>query len=216
MTNSIHAIESEAPPALTFLSLARFVLSKNCEFFNSMRTAIFLERDGILNLDRVENGQPSPPMSLEQMERNLEALEPLRQLRAMGFLLIVTTHQPELSRGTLSRRELDRMHTALRQSFGVDDIFVCPHEAADACPCRKPHPGLLTEAAFKWHLNLEHSFVVSNKWQDAEAARQAGCASFLIASPWLGKGRHDMVVPNLAEVVKKITRLHSLPQAMVA
>jgi D-glycero-D-manno-heptose 1,7-bisphosphate phosphatase len=181
-----------------------------------MRAAVFVERDGILTFDRVEGNQPVPPLSLEQLEPKTEAIEPLRQLKASGFLIIATTNQPALSRGDLSRREMDRMHEVLRRIFALDDILVCPHDASDFCPCRKPKPGLLTEAAFKWHLNLEQSFVLSNKWQDAEAAMNAGCTSLLIASPWIGKGHHDIMLANLAEATNKILRLHPGTGAVAA
>jgi D-glycero-D-manno-heptose 1,7-bisphosphate phosphatase len=180
-----------------------------------MRAAVFVERDGILNCDRVEGNQPAPPLSLDQLEPKTGAIEPLRQLKAAGFLLIATTNQPALSRGELSRREIDRMHDVLRRIFALDDILVCPHDAADFCPCRKPKPGLLTEAAFKWHLNLEQCFVLSNKWQDGEAALNSGCTSLLIDSPWIGKGHHDIVLPSLADAVSRIPRL-SLARRAVA
>jgi D-glycero-D-manno-heptose 1,7-bisphosphate phosphatase len=172
-----------------------------------MKAAVFVERDGILICDRVEKNHPQPPLSLDQMELKTESIEPLRQLKASGFLIIATTNQPALSRGELSRRELDRMHDVLRRIFALDDIFVCPHDAGDFCPCRKPKTGLLKEAAFKWHVNLEKSFVLSNKWQDAEMALNAGCTSLLIDSPWIGNGHHDIVLPNLADAVGRITRL---------
>jgi D-glycero-D-manno-heptose 1,7-bisphosphate phosphatase len=172
-----------------------------------MRSAVFIERDGILISDRLEGAQPMPPLFLEQMEPKTEALEPLRQLKAAGFLLIATTNQPGLSHGSLSRRELDRMHSVLSQMFCLDDILICPHDAEDFCPCRKPKPGLLTEAAFKWHVNMERSFVISNKWQDAEAAHNAGCTSLLISSPWIGKGHRDIVLAKLADVPGRISRL---------
>jgi D-glycero-D-manno-heptose 1,7-bisphosphate phosphatase len=172
-----------------------------------MREAVFIERDGILNSDRVERDQPTPPLCFEHMEPKTDALVPLRQLKAAGFLLIATTNQPRLSDGSLSRRELDRMHNILQQMFCLDDIFICPHDANDCCPCRKPKPGLLTEAAFKWHINLERSFVISNKWQDAEAAHNAGCTSLLISSPWIGKGHRDIVLARLADVPGKIAQL---------
>jgi D-glycero-D-manno-heptose 1,7-bisphosphate phosphatase len=162
----------------------------------------------------MEGNLPAPPLSLDQLEPKTEAIEPLRQLKAAGFLLIATTNQPALSRGELSRREMDRMHDVLRRIFALDDILVCPHDAADFCPCRKPRPGLLTEAAFKWHLNLEQCFVLSNKWQDAEAALNAGCTSLLIASPWIGKGHHDIVLASLSEAVAKIPRLHPAKRAV--
>jgi D-glycero-D-manno-heptose 1,7-bisphosphate phosphatase len=99
------------------------------------------------------------------------------------------------------------MHGRLRRLLPLDDILVCPHEESDSCPCRKPRTGLFIEAAFKWHLDLEHSFVVSDKWQDASAAAAAGCTSVLIRSPWNGSGHHDFVVATLADAVGKILQL---------
>lgn len=169
-----------------------------------MRKAVFLERDGILNVEREVRGQPMPPLAIEQLSHNPQAIEPLLQLKAAGYLLIATTNQPWVSRGVLPRRELDLMHSILRRTFSLDDIMVCPHDTSEFCPCHKPRAGLFVEAAQKWHLNLEHCLVISNKWQDADAARNIGCTSILIESPWIGSGRRDMVVPRLGEVVKKL------------
>ena len=148
-------------------------------------------------------------MTLNEFRLNSAAEAPLRALHAAGFLLLATTNQPGLSRGYQSRRDLDLMHGVLRQRFPLTDILVCPHDEMDACPCRKPNHGLLIEAGFKWHLDLERCFVISDKWQDAQAAHVAGCTSVLIQSPWSGSGHHDFVVPDLAAAVKKILHLHS-------
>ena len=175
-----------------------------------MRSAVFIERDGLLNRVRIERGQPRSPLSLEEFQINPAALEPLKALKHAGFVVLVTTHQPGLSRGTLPRRELDQMHALLQRTFNLDGILVCPHEAQDACPCRKPKPGLLMEAAFKWHLEIDHSFVVSEMWQDAQAAHVAGCTSLLIRSPWNGSGHHDFVLEDLSELAAKVMQLHAI------
>jgi len=172
-----------------------------------MKRAVFIERDAVLNEVRMGPKQQITPLSLEEFKLIPQAAEPLKKLKALGFLLIVTTNQPGLSRGYQSRRELDRMHDMLRRGFPLDDIMICPHDESDHCPCRKPRPGLLIEAAFKWHLSLDHSFVVSDKWQDAEAARTAGCTSLMIKSPFIGQVHHDFVVTDLCAVVDKILRL---------
>jgi D-glycero-D-manno-heptose 1,7-bisphosphate phosphatase len=174
-----------------------------------MKTAIFIERDGILNLTPVERGYQVVPSTLEQFQINELAVGPLEQLKAAGFVLVGTTNQPGLSQGTVQRRELDRMHELLRQRFPLDDLLVCPHDETDECPCRKPRAGLLTEAAFKWQLDLERSFVISDKWQDSNAARTAGCTSMLIQSPWIGRGHHDFVLSSLDTIVDKILRLQA-------
>ena len=172
-----------------------------------MKKAVFIERDGILNEVKAGPKHQITPLTLEEFTVNKKAEPVLRKLKAAGFVLIATTSQPGLSRGYQSRRELDRMHEIIRKCFPLDDLMVCPHDESDHCPCRKPRPGLLIEAAFKWHLNLDCSFVVSDKWQDAEAARTAGCTSLLLQSPWIGNVHHDFVLPDLETIAEKILRL---------
>jgi D-glycero-D-manno-heptose 1,7-bisphosphate phosphatase len=172
-----------------------------------MKYAIILERDGILNQTQLGPKGPVSPTLAHEFRVNPDAIEPLRRLKQAGYLLIATTNQPGLSRGFLPRRELDLMHSMLRAQLPLDDILVCPHDEYDRCPCRKPKTGLLTEAAFKWHLDLERSFVVSDKWQDAAAAQVAGCVSVLTKSPWNGNGHHDYIVANLNTAADKILQL---------
>lgn len=178
-----------------------------------MKLGVFLERDGILNLVRMERQHPISPLRVEDFYLNGDACEPLQRLKQAGYLLIATTNQPGISGGLLLRQELERMHDLLRQRFHLDDVLVCPHSAEDRCPCRKPKAGLLKEAAFKWHVDLEHSFVVSDKWYDADAAHNAGCRSILIRAPWNGAGHHDMIVPSLAAAADKILQLQPMPVA---
>ena len=181
-----------------------------------MKQGVFIERDGVLNLVRVEGKHQVSPLTLEEMRVNTAAVPLLAKLKAAGLLLIGTTNQPGLSRGYQNRRELDRMHDLLRKTFALDDLLVCPHDETDRCPCRKPNPGLLVEAAFKWHLDLDRSFVVSDKWQDAEAARSAGCTSLLVNSPWVRTTHRDFVLPDLEAIVEKILRLKSSSRVMAA
>jgi D-glycero-D-manno-heptose 1,7-bisphosphate phosphatase len=178
-----------------------------------MKSGVFLERDGILYLVRMERQHPVSPLRAEDFYLNGDAWKPLRRLKQAGYLLIATTNQPAISSGLLPRQELERKHDLLRQRFHLDDILVCPHSADDRCPCRKPKAGLLKEAAFKWHLDLAHSFVVSDKWYDADAAHNTGCLSIIIRAPWNGAGHHDMIVPSLAAAADKILQLQPMPDA---
>jgi len=179
-----------------------------------MKSGVFIERDGVLNRARVERQYQVSPLTFEDFQLHQDAVPLLARLKAAGLMLIATTNQPGLSRGYQSRRELDRMHDSLRKTFHLDDILVCPHDETDHCPCRKPKPGLLVEAAFKWRLNLDRCFVISDKWQDAEAARTAGCTSLLLESPWLGRVHRDFVLPDLGAVVEKILALRTAKRPM--
>jgi len=180
-----------------------------------MKQAVFIERDGILNQVRIAGRSQVPPMSLAELRPNFEAAPGLQTLKDAGFLVIATTNQPGLSRGDQSRRELDMMHDLLRARFPLDDILVCPHDEIDQCPCRKPQPGLLIEAAYTWHLSLDQCFVVSDKWQDAGAARLVGCTSLVIDSPWAGNGHRDFRVCDFEQAVEKILQVAAMPYATV-
>ena len=168
-----------------------------------MKRAVFIERDTLLNLAQ-EGTQQKTPTRLEEFHVNDSALYGLQRLKAAGFVLIATTNQPEISQGTLPRREMDRMHELLQATLPLDDIMVCPHDEDDDCPCRKPRAGMFHEAAFKYHLSLGQSYVISHRWQDAEAARLVGSTSLLIDSPSLGRGRHDFAVRDFDAAVEKI------------
>jgi D-glycero-D-manno-heptose 1,7-bisphosphate phosphatase len=173
-----------------------------------MKKAVFMDRDAVLNEARPGGKQPLSPLTCEEFRPIQSAERGLRLLKELGFVLIATTHQPGLSRGYQFRRELDRMHDMLRRLFPLDDIMVCPHDDGDHCPCRRPRPGLLIESAFKWQLNLDGSFVISDRWQDAEAARTAGCTSLLVKAPWNGNVHHDFVLESFDAVVGKIAQLN--------
>lgn len=182
---------------------AGFLLLQIC----IMKLGVFIERDGVLNRVRVEHQHQVSPLTLDEFRIKTETAPLLLRLKRAGFMLIATTNQPGISRGCLSRSELDLMHRRLRKALPLDDVMVCPHDEADGCPCRKPRTGLLREGAFNWHLNLDRSFVISDKWQDAEAAHQAGCTSVMLDSPWLGTVHHDLVMPDLRAAVDKILQL---------
>lgn len=173
-----------------------------------MKAAVFLERDGVLNHVRVAGRSQMPPLRLEEFHVREDVREPLEHLKAAGYLILVTTNQPNVARGLLPRRELDLMHDMLRRALPIDGVMLCPHEESDRCNCRKPGAGLFTEASFRWHLDMERSFVISDKWQDAAAAFVAGCNSVLIKSPWNGSGHHDFLVNSLDEAGQRILQFN--------
>ena len=59
------------------------------------------------------------------------------------------------------------------------------------------------EAAFKHHLLLAQSVVISPRWQDAQVARIIGASVFLIESPWLSSTDHQFALRDLDAAVDK-------------
>lgn len=142
--------------------------------------AVFLDRDGVLNVATVVDGRPFAPRDLHDFQIVPGAPDALARLRAAGFRLIVVTNQPDVARGSMTREALDAMHDVLRARLPIDDIRVCPHDRGDGCACRKPRPGMLFDAARDHGIELTASFLIGDRWRDVDAGRRAGCRTVLI------------------------------------
>ncbi len=174
----------------------------------SRRAAVFLDRDGTLNASDVVDGEPRPPAGPLDLVILPGVVEAVQRLRAAGYLLIVVTNQPDVARGTRSRAEVEAVNDRLHAHLLLDAIFVCYHDDADGCHCRKPLPGMLVEASERYAIDLRRSFMVGDRWKDVEAGRRAGCATILLRRPYSGdQARADFEAASLAEAADIILRV---------
>ena len=166
-------------------------------------SAVFLDRDGVLNAVSVEGGVPRPPRSTDTFEILPGVEEACAALRRHGFRLIVVTNQPDIARGAQSQDVVERMHAQLRRHLPVDDIYMCPHDDHHRCDCRKPKPGMLVAAAAAHGLDLSQSIMVGDRDKDIEAGRAAGCRTVFVDG---GYGKRpvpeaDLTVRSLRDAV---------------
>jgi D-glycero-D-manno-heptose 1,7-bisphosphate phosphatase len=141
-----------------------------------------LDRDGVLNRAVIRNGRPYPPGDVDAFEILPGVPEACRALKAAGYRLLVVTNQPDVARGTATRASDEAMNDCLRRETAVDAVYVCWHDDADDCACRKPRPGLILEAAEAWRVDPAASFMVGDRAKDIEAGRRAGCRTIWIES----------------------------------
>ncbi|MBI1915741.1 MAG: HAD family hydrolase [Planctomycetes bacterium] len=153
------------------------------------RKAVFLDRDGVINRNIVRGNVTHPPDRVEDFELLPGVLETAQRLVRAGFVLVVITNQPDVARGKQKREVVERMNDIVRSALPVLDVLACYHDGSDHCPCRKPKPGMLLEAARRWDLDLERSFMVGDRWSDVLAGQAAGCRTVLIADPYSGAER---------------------------
>src|SRR4051794_14156813 len=169
-----------------------------------MRSAVFLDRDGVINRNEVRRGRPYSPESLEDFVILPGVPDAVAALRAAGFLVIVVTNQPDVGAGKVSRALVDAMHDRVRRELGVDDIEVCYHVDSDGCTCRKPKPGMLLRAAEKHGIALDRSFMVGDRWRDVDAGRAVGCRTVFVDYDYESEPRPqhpDLIVRSLPEAV---------------
>jgi D-glycero-D-manno-heptose 1,7-bisphosphate phosphatase len=142
--------------------------------------AVFLDRDGVLNEVLLRRGKPHPPASLSDLRVASGAPECLAELKRQGFLLVVVTNQPDVSRGTQTKQAVEEINSFLSKHLPIDHTYVCYHDDPDRCTCRKPQPGLLEEAARNHKIELTKSFLIGDRWRDVEAGRRANCQTVFI------------------------------------
>lgn len=150
----------------------------------SLRPAVFLDRDGTLNVQFVRNGKPYPPQTVAEFHLYDGVIEACAQLKSAGYVLVVATNQPDVGRGQQQQPVVEAMHDRLRALLPMIDLIqVCFH-GGDAhgqpCACRKPKPGMLTDAAQRLGLDLARSWMVGDRWGDIDAGHAAGCRTVFI------------------------------------
>ena len=132
----------------------------------------FLDRDGVINR------KPAQGQYI-RFWRDFEIIPTIvdwiRLFNAMEMLVIVVTNQRGIARGLMQQAEVDDLHAKMSRELSgrgarIDDIFCCPHEY-NTCDCRKPKPGLVLQAARKWHLDLERSLMIGDSEIDAQLAQ---------------------------------------------
>lgn len=145
-----------------------------------MKSAIFLDRDGVINRAIVRSGKPYPPATMDELEILPGVDAALTSLRQAGYLLIVVTNQPDVARGTTSKEFVDCINESVKSRLQLNAIYTCFHDTAEDCDCRKPKPGLLLMAARDLQINLSTSFMIGDRWRDIDAGKQAGCKTFFV------------------------------------
>ncbi len=144
-----------------------------------MRPAIFLDRDGTINL---EVNYLSSPDRLRLIDGAAEAIN---HFRAAGYVIIVVTNQSGVARGYFSAQTLEAIHEQLhaqlaRHGARVDGVYTCPHHPDEACDCRKPNTRLFLQAAREHNIDLSKSFVIGDKETDILAAKNLNIPGILV------------------------------------
>ncbi len=149
------------------------------------RRALFLDRDGVVNIDHGYVG------SRERFEWTQGALETIRHATASGWHVFVVTNQSGVARGLYDeaavRNLLDWMGDEARRTGGtIDDTRYCPFHPEATIPAyravsdwRKPAPGMLLDLLRAWELDPARCVMIGDQTSDLKAAAAAGIEGHL-------------------------------------
>lgn len=151
------------------------------------RKAVFFDRDGVLIKVIMRNNQPGGARHLNEIVIIPGAAEAVRLLSEAGFLLFIVTNQPDIARGQLTLTQAQAVNETLVKALGrehIQKVYLCPHDHADHCICRKPKPGMLLEAASSHQVDLLSSYLIGDREVDMLAAKAAKVKPVLVRAPY--------------------------------
>lgn len=162
--------------------------------------AVFLDRDGVLNVD---SGYPHLPQHLVLIPGAAEAV---RKLNTLGYLIVVVTNQSGVARGLYTETQMNAFNDLLvrrlaAQGARIGAVYSCPfHDEAEDPrwyhpdhPDRKPNPGMILRAVADHGIDTARSFLIGDRKSDLEAARRAGIPGFLFEGPNLNDFVRDLL-----------------------
>lgn len=145
-----------------------------------MRKAAFLDRDGVINASILLNGVPTPPRTLDEVVILEGAVEAIEMLKRNDYVPVVVTNQPDVARGITEVGQVEAINAKIASLTGLEHFYICYHDDAEACDCRKPKPGLLEKAVKEMEIDLSTSFLVGDRWRDIAAGLAVGVKCFFI------------------------------------
>ncbi|HKL37338.1 MAG TPA: HAD-IIIA family hydrolase [Bacteroidales bacterium] len=183
------------------------------------RKAIFLDRDGVINVEKTF------VLSPEEMDLYPGSADAVRRINESGYLAIVVTNQSAVARNYITPEELGNIHDELKRLLAgrgakADAIYYCPHrERLDEepgnpefimdCECRKPKPGMLYQAADDFDIDLTRSYLIGDSARDILAGKRAGCTTIGLKTGHALKGieqKPDYVFDDLWQAVDYILK----------
>lgn len=175
-----------------------------------MRKAVFLDRDGVINVDK---GYVHRVQDFRFIPGSFRAL---RRLKAAGFLCVLITDQSGIGRGYYSKQDTERVHKHMQRCLArhgalLDEIYYCPHAPEAGCSCRKPKPGLVRQATKEHSIAPAKSYFVGDKRRDIQTGKNARCKTVLVLTGKAGKDpgfdvEPDFIAKDLKEAADLIVK----------
>ncbi|WP_298704498.1 HAD family hydrolase [uncultured Veillonella sp.] len=168
-----------------------------------MRKVIFLDRDGVINVD------VNYLYRIEDLSFMPGAKEALALAVKAGYDLIVVTNQSGVARGYYTEADVRTLHQHMGKELAavgapILKFYYCPHhkdgvisEYTKTCTCRKPKPGMILDACNEYDIDLKSSFLIGDKPSDIEAAEAAGIKGYLF--------NESNLLPFMQDVLNKET-----------
>lgn len=153
-----------------------------------MNKAIFLDRDGTINVDKAYLSK------IEDFEYLPGVIEGLKLLQNAGYKLIIVTNQSGIARGYYTEEDFLKLndwmiHDLKSKGIEVSKVYYCPHHPSGKiekyrvnCDCRKPNLGMYRQAIRDFDIDVSASYAIGDKIRDSYICASTDCRGFLISN----------------------------------
>ena len=139
------------------------------------KKAVFLDRDGVINENRIDYIKNTNELKIFDFVGSA-----ITELKSMGFLVVVVTNQSAINRGLTTEKLVNEIHDEIQKYLKnyetvIDRFYFCPHKPNEKCNCRKPRPGLLEKAILEIGIEPNKSWMIGDNDSDITAGIEVGC-----------------------------------------
>jgi D,D-heptose 1,7-bisphosphate phosphatase len=145
-----------------------------------LRPAAFLDRNGVLNVDM---NYASRPVEFRWADGAKAAV---KLLNDANFYVFVVTNQAGIEREYFDQSCTLELYNWMQQELrevgaNIDAFYFCPHrpDFADLISYRKPKPEILMQAFNEWSIDVNKSFLISDKDWGINDTEHAGIKGYL-------------------------------------
>lgn len=142
--------------------------------------ALFLDRDGIINIDTHYVHKIEDFVFIE------EIFEICKYFQTNEYQIFIITNQAGIARNYYTKEDFFKLTNYMLDEFAKQDIIIqkvyfCPHHPTEgigdykiSCNCRKPNPGMLLQAKDEFQIDLSSAILVGDKESDILAGMNVG------------------------------------------
>ena len=168
-----------------------------------MNKAIFLDRDGTINVDY------GYVYRIDDFKFIDGVIEGLKILNDLGYLLIIITNQSGIGRGFYSESDFEILNEYMlskleKNGINISAVYHCPHVDDDNCICRKPKLDLFYKAIKDFNIDVSNSFAIGDKERDLSICEKENIMGILISSK---NDKKYICKDNFLEAVQYIKKL---------
>ena len=162
--------------------------------------AIFLDRDGIINVD---SGYVH---KIEDFKFTSGIFKTLQYLQKQGYILVIVTNQSGIARGYYDEQAymdltIHMMEKLSLKGISIKGVYHCPHGPDEGCRCRKPRSGMFKVAQKEFKLDMKNSWMIGDKESDMKAGVNAGVKNRILLSKEKGLSDATHRIKKISDVI---------------